>query len=126
MDGNSWLWLVLGIIVIALLVAAAFVGTRKQKSMRIKKADSIRNDAAADETLLAQRESKAAELDAHARAAQAEADAKAAEAERLAATAQRQQAEVADDRTDLDDRLRRADEVDPRVDHEPDAQPPKT
>jgi len=122
MDGSTWLWIVLAIVVIAVVIVAALAGTRKQKSMRINKADTMRDEAAEDAALLAQRENKAAEMDARARAAQAEADAKTAEAERLAATAERQQAGVADERTDLDERLRRADEVDPRVDHEQEAQ----
>lgn len=112
---ETWLWIVLAVIVIALVIAAAMAGMRKQRTRNVDKAESIREEAAEDATVLAQRESKADELAARARAAEAEADAKAAEASRLAATAERQQASLADERTSLDERLQQADEVDPRV-----------
>jgi hypothetical protein len=64
-----------------------------------------------------QRESKAAEVDASARAAQADSDAKAAEAERLALTAERQKTEASKQRSEVDDQLRKADEIDPHYDN---------
>jgi hypothetical protein len=90
---------------------------RQRKTRQAERADSLRSEASEQSSLVRQRESKAAEVDARARAAQAESDAKAAEAERLALTAERQKAEASRQRSGVDDQFRKADEVDPHHDN---------
>jgi len=116
MNGGGWLWLILVVVVVAIVAAVVMVG-RQRKTRQVERAESIRSDAGEQSRLVAQRESKAAEVDATARAAQAESQAKAAEAERLALTAERQKAEAAKQRSEVDDQYRKADEVDPLHDH---------
>jgi uncharacterized protein HemX len=114
MNGKVWLWLILIVVVI---VAVVVVMGRQRKTKQAERADSLRSEASEQSSLVRQRESKAAEVDARARAAQADSDAKAAEAERLALTAERQKAEASKQRSGVDDQFRKADEVDPHHDN---------
>ena len=115
MDGTDWLWLVLGIVVIAALIVGAALATRRQRGVKERRSDALRDEATAQAAHVEQRENKAAEMQAHARAAQADAEAKAAEAERLSATAERQRVDVEAQRAEVDEQLRKADEMDPRI-----------
>jgi len=119
MDGTDWLWLVIGIVALVVVVGVVAAAAKRRQTQNIRRSDELREQTDAEETLLTQRETKAAEMDARARAAQAEADAKSAEAERLAATADRQQRDVADERAVLDDQAREADRIDPRTETPP-------
>jgi uncharacterized protein HemX len=114
MSGKGWLWLILIVVVI---VAVVVVMGRQRKTRQAERADSLRSEASEQSSLVRQRESKAAEVDARARAAQAESDAKAAEAGRLALTAERQKAEASTQRSEVDDQFRRANAVDPHHDN---------
>ncbi len=115
MEGMTWIWLILAVVVI---VAGAVVLTgRQRKTKQADRAESLRSEASEQADLVRQREAKAAEVDAKARVAQAEADAKAAEAEGLALTAERQKAEAATHRAEVDDQFRKADEIDPHYDN---------
>jgi hypothetical protein len=117
MAGKDWLWLILAVVVIAAIVAAFVMVGRQRKTRQVERAESLRSEASEQSSLVRQRESKAAEVDASARAAQAESDAKAAEAERLALTAERQKADASKQRSEVDDQFRKADEVDPQYDN---------
>lgn len=116
MEGKTWLWLILAVVVIAAIVAAVMMAGRQRTTKQAEQAESLRQEASDQSTLVRQRESKAAEVDASARAAQAESDAKAAEAERLALTAERQKAEASKQRSEVDDQFHKADQVDPHYD----------
>lgn len=116
MEGNGILWLILGLAVIAAIVAAIVIMSRQRKTKQAERARSLRSEADEQSRVVRQRESKAAEVDARARAAQAEADIKAAEAERLSLTADAQKAEASQQRADVDDQFRRADKIDPHHD----------
>jgi len=89
---------------------------RQRTTKQAEQAESLRQEASDQSTLVRQRESKAAEVDANARAAQAESEAKAAEAERLALSAERQKAEASKQRSEVDDQFHKADQIDPHND----------
>src|SRR5215213_1244837 len=109
MDGQDWLWVIIGIIVLAAIVGVLVALMGKQRTAaRASQAQSLREDVSERSPVVEQREAKAAEMEAHARAAQAEAEAKAAEATRLQETAERQAAESAQARAELDEQLHRA------------------
>jgi len=103
-------------VVIAAIVVAVMMAGRQRTTKQAEQAESLRQEASEQSTLVRQRESKAAEVDATARAAKAESDAKAAEAERLALTAERQKAEASKQRSEVDDQFHMADQIDPHHD----------
>jgi len=70
-------WLILTVVVIAVIVAVVVMVGRQRKRKQAERADSLRSKASEQSRLVRQRESKAAEVDAHNRAAQAESDVKA-------------------------------------------------
>jgi hypothetical protein len=112
----DWIWVLLIVVLAAIIVAAVMVAGQRRKAKQAEAADSMRRDADERATAVRENETKAAEVDARARALKADADAKAAEADRLAIAAERQKAAVSEQRSDVQDRLRSADDVDPRVD----------
>ncbi|MGH3477978.1 MAG: hypothetical protein ACRDQD_14195, partial [Nocardioidaceae bacterium] len=81
------------------------------------RAAELREQANAQATGVQQREAAARETEAKAAQARAEADRKAAEAERLEAEARDRETTAAGYREHREDSLRRADELDPDVDH---------
>ncbi len=117
MEGSGWFLLIVAVVVIAAIIAAVVVVGRQRKTKQVEHAESLRSEAGEQSRLVEQRESKASEVEAIARAAQAESDAKAAEAKRLALTAERQKAEASQQRSEVDNQLRKADEIDPHHDN---------
>jgi uncharacterized protein HemX len=109
--------IIVAVVVIAVIVAAVVLVGRQRKAQQARRAESLRSEAGEQASLVRQRESKAAEVDARARAAQAESDAKAAEAERLAQTAERQKAAASKQRSEVNDQFAKADEIDPLYDN---------
>ena len=60
MQGTTWIWLILAVVVI---VAGAVVMTgRQRKTKQAERAESLRSDASEQSDLVRQRESKAAEV----------------------------------------------------------------
>lgn len=118
MDRTTLVWIVVGAAVLVLLVvlALALRGRRgRVHDERREEAARLRQEADSERLELQRREAEAARVDAEARMAQAEADARAAEAARLQADAQEHAARVDSHRTEVEERLRRADEIDPDV-----------
>jgi FtsZ-interacting cell division protein ZipA len=125
MDTSTIIWIVVAIVVLAIVVWFLLRRSRAMKEKRLQhqrdEATELRRTAESERIEVQEREASAAKVDAEARLAQAEADRKAAEAARLQQEAQERSEQVGERRTHVEDRLRRADEVDP--DHPgPDAQ----
>ncbi len=114
MATNTTVWIVIAVIAALIVVAAlVWVGRNRQLARRRAQAEEIRDAVRHDEIKVARREALADETAAKARAAQAEAEAKAAEAARLQENAQKHRSQAAEHREDLDERLSRADSLDP-------------
>jgi flagellar biosynthesis/type III secretory pathway M-ring protein FliF/YscJ len=120
MDDSTIMWIVVavvGAVLLALLVWFLVRTSRTAKAKRREadqaKAAELRRDAERERIAVQEREASAEKLDAEARLQQAEADRKAAEAARLQQEAQDRDAMVGESRADVDERLRRADELDP-------------
>lgn len=121
MDTSTIIWIIVGIvIVIAIIVIIAVLMTsRRRREAHVeserRKAAELREDA--NQTDLARREREAEAARATAAAKQAEADAKQAqlESDRLARESASHQADAQQLRSDVDERLQKADEVDPDV-----------
>lgn len=130
MDTDTVIWIVVAIVValVVLGLVAALMGKRRKRQHEARAAE-LRQDAAA-------RTPAVEEADVRAKEAQVEADRARYEAERAEARAQEaQQARVVEE-AEVEDRLREADRLDPRVDtssgdyrpqppHAPQAQPPQ-
>jgi FtsZ-interacting cell division protein ZipA len=114
---DTVLWIIIAAIVLLLVLGAVALMSRKRKESHRTEAQQIREEAKSRSTTIDQREAKAAENEARARAAEAEAEMKAAEARRMRVTAEEQKAATQNDRTDVDEQWRRADELDPDYDH---------
>ncbi len=116
MDTSTIVWIVVGVLVVLALVAVAVKLSGRQKVDRQRaKAGEIRQQADSEESTVRRHEAEAAEQDALARQARAEADRKAAEAEKLQIQAEERAEQASGKRTEHQDRLRVADEVDPDV-----------
>lgn len=118
MDDSTLTWIVVAAAVVLLLILLFVVlrGRRgKVEEARRAEAAELRQKAEADRLEVHRREAEAAKVDAEARMAQAEADARAADAARLQAEAHERTTQVTGDRAEVDDRLRRADALDPDV-----------
>lgn len=116
MDTSTIVWIVVGVLVLLALVAVAVkLGGRKKLDRQRAKAGEIRHQADSEESTVRRHEAEAAEQDALARQARAEADLKAAEAEKLQIQAEERAEQASGKRTEHQDRLRVADEVDPDV-----------
>ena len=117
MESSTWLWIVIALVLLAVVVAAVMMGRRKKAEHDRTRAHELREQAAAQATGVQQHEARAKETAAQAEQARAEAQRKAAEAERLEAEARDREATAAEVREKHEDHLRRADELDPDVDH---------
>ena len=125
---NQTLWIVLVVVVVLILLGIWLVRSRAAgaEDRRRAEAQRIREQAEADRIELQRREAEAARVDAQARLAQAEAQTRAAEAARLQSEAHARSEGLTDERAAVDERLRRADELDPDVtDVPPGAVPPE-
>ncbi|HEU4945839.1 MAG TPA: hypothetical protein VFT31_01675 [Kribbella sp.] len=117
MDGTTVLLIVLAVVVVLILIAVVMVTTRKAKERRIEndrqRAQALHQEAQAASAHAEKQQAAADEVEARARKAQAVADEKAAEARRLAAGAAERQQAAADARSEVHDRLERANAIDP-------------
>ncbi|WP_214467652.1 hypothetical protein [Microbacterium flavescens] len=127
MDTATLIWIIVGVIVVAIIVVVALALTargraEKKRQAEHEKAEKIR--AEARETELAARESEARAAKSRADAASAAAAAQQAQAQaaqadvdarRLADTVSEHDAEAAKHRAEQEERLRKADDVDPYV-----------
>ena len=120
METSTIIWIIVGIIVIIAIVVIVMLVTRRRRheahlEAERKKAADLRQNAY--ESDVARREREADAAAAAAAAKQAEADAMAArlESERLARESAAHQADAQQLRTETDERLRKADAVDPDV-----------
>jgi Tfp pilus assembly protein PilX len=114
----SWLiWVIVAILVVLVIIGIAAAGTRKKRERDRSRAVEMREHAAAREPEVRQREARARETAAEADAARAEANRKQAEAERLEAAAEDRHRVAGEAREEHHEHLRKADEVDPDVDH---------
>ncbi|EYR63701.1 hypothetical protein N866_18765 [Actinotalea ferrariae CF5-4] len=117
METETIVWIVVAVLVLALIIGLALWWSRRSSGRRVDKqrqeAADLRRQAEAEKVDLQRREAEAQRLDAHARLAQAEADTRSAEAARLQAQARERSDELSGPREDVQERLRRADELDP-------------
>lgn len=117
MDTETVIWIVIGVIALALVIGLVVWLMRRrgdaQAEHRRREAAELREKAAADDIEVRQREAELARADAEARAARAEAQARLAEADRLDAQTRKEAEDVDQSRRDVDERLHRADEIDP-------------
>lgn len=120
MDTTIVVWIAVGIIVVIAIIAVVLFATngrRREAHLEAerRKAARLRNDA--EQTDLARRQREAEAAQAAAAAKQADADALDArlESERLARESAARQAEAQRLRDDVDERLQKADSVDPDV-----------
>jgi hypothetical protein len=113
----SWLiWVIIAVVVVVAVAAIVAAGTRKKRERDRVRAGELRERAAAHEPGVLQREARARETEAEAAAARADAERKQAEAERLAAEADERHHIAGEARSEHQEHLRRADEMDPDVD----------
>lgn len=102
-------WIIVIVVVLAVAAAVAWVGDRRRRQQKVEHAEGLRHEA---------REHAAGIPEAEERARQAEVEAERAqvEAERAQQRAQEAQVAATQHQAVHEDRLRTADEVDPRVD----------
>jgi flagellar biosynthesis/type III secretory pathway M-ring protein FliF/YscJ len=113
------LWIVIAIVVVVIIVAVVLLLLRRGRVVaraNQHRAEKIRQDARNDELATREREAEALRVRADADRAKADAQKAQVEAERLARTGADKQSEAQKMRSDVDGRLRRADELDPNVD----------
>jgi FtsZ-interacting cell division protein ZipA len=110
-------WVIVAVVVLAIIAVVIYLMNRSRTERALEaqrtEARDLRESAEADRLDVQRREAEAARLDAQARVAQAEADARAADAAQLQADAQQRAQHAGGARADVDERLRRADEIDP-------------
>jgi flagellar biosynthesis/type III secretory pathway M-ring protein FliF/YscJ len=126
MDNSTTVWIIVAIVALLLVALLVWFLARRSRTAKDKRrvaqreeAGELRRRAEHDRIGVQEGEASAAKLDAEARLAQAEADRKAAEAARLQEAAHEHSAKVGESRAELDERLRRADELDPGPERTP-------
>lgn len=111
-DTDTWVWIAVAVVAaLALISLLAWFGRRKKRDWDEREARNIRGSV----------ERRAPDLqkhDAEARQAEAKAEEVRAEADRLDAIARERRDRVDREREGFDERLRKADELDPRTDSE--------
>jgi FtsZ-interacting cell division protein ZipA len=112
---DAVLWIVVAVVVVALIGLLLWRRTtgERQVARQREQAQRLRSDAEAERIVVERREAEAARIDAQARLAQAEAQARAADAAQLQAQAREHAQQAAGSRSEVQERLRRADEIDP-------------
>jgi preprotein translocase subunit SecF len=115
-----WIWLIIAIVVVAIIAAIVMAGNKKKKERDRSRAGELREEAAVKATDVQQHDARARETEARAAEARAESERKQAEADRLAAQAQDRTRTADEHREEHQEHLRRADELDPDVDHKSD------
>lgn len=115
--GSLLLIVVVAVVVVAAVAFAVKASTSKRKERDRTRAAELREQASAQATGVAQHETHAREAAAAAEEARAEAERKVAEADRLEAEAADREAAATRVREEHRENLRRADELDPDVEH---------
>ena len=126
MDTATLIWIVVAIIVVAIIIVVAVMLSRRNSAKKLEaqhaKAQDLREDARRTEMAAREREAQAAQARADSASAAAEAEqakARAAqasiEAERVAGTIDGHQSDAAALRAEQEEKLRKADELDPHV-----------
>ncbi len=116
---STTVMIIAAVVAVVLVVAVIAVAmSRKHTEKRRQQAGELRERITAQSTAIERREAEARATEAEAARARAEADRKVAEAERLEADAVDQHTAAAAHREEHQENLRRADELDPDVDHE--------
>ena len=100
-------WIIVIVVVLAVAAAVAWAGDRRRRQQKVEHAEGLRHEA---------REHAAGIPEAEERARQAEVERARVEAERAQQRAQEAQVAATQQQAVHEDRLRTADEVDPRVD----------
>lgn len=116
MEGTTWIWIILALLVLAVVVALVARSSRARRvETRRTEAAQLREHGVEHERALREREATAAEADARARQAKAAADQQAAQAERLRVEAERGDEARMQAQERRDEHFRRADALDPDV-----------
>lgn len=113
-------WIIAIVVILALLGLALLLWTRKNGDRRRAKAKSIRMEARESAAELAERQARAKEAEAAAERARVDADRASHEAQRASRGAEAEHLQANEHRSEVDERLRAADAVDPNVDHRAD------
>ncbi|WRH26259.1 LPXTG cell wall anchor domain-containing protein [Arthrobacter sp. JZ12] len=114
MDTTTWVWIIIGILVVLLIIGLIVFLGRKRRQAHVQKkrredhdrANQIREEAHAKDL-------EAREREAHATRAAAEAQQAEVDAERLRREAEQRQADAQGLRRETEERARHADEIDP-------------
>ena len=117
MDNATVIWVIVAVVVLVAIVATVSFRSRSRSRVERKRtvAREIRERADNDRIEIQRREAEAATVDAAARTAQAEADVRAADAALLQTQARERSEHTRGERSDLNEQLRTADEIDPDV-----------
>jgi FtsZ-interacting cell division protein ZipA len=115
MDSTTIVWIVAVIAAVIVIAALVFAARSRRNRRKHIEAERMREDITTHMTKVDKRQALADETEAHAKAAAAEAEAKAAEAARLKDRAADHRDAVAASRDDIEDRLKRADQMDPKT-----------
>jgi uncharacterized protein HemX len=112
-------WIIVLVVVLALAALAAWLVTQQRKKKQVEHAERLRHEAH-------EHASEIPETQVRAKEAEAEAERARLEAERAQATAREAQVAATQQQAVREDRLRTADQVDPRVDTASDDYAPGT
>jgi FtsZ-interacting cell division protein ZipA len=121
MDSTTVVWIVAVVAALIVIAALVFAARKRRNEHRHVEAERMREDITTHTAKVDKRQALGDETAARARAAEAEAEAKAAEAARLKDRAAGHHEAVAASREDIDERRRRADELDPKTRAQDDA-----
>lgn len=113
-DIQWWVWLIIGIVVVAIVAAVALAATRRSEAQRREEADGLRDQARAKDVEIQQEE-------AAAMATRAEAEKQRLDADRLERQAQERERSAEGARDEVHEHLAKADSIDPEVDDSSDA-----
>ena len=121
METSTIVWIIVGIVVVAaIVVIAVLVTSRQRREAHLEaertKAAELRQSAYESDVARREREAEAARAAAAAKQAEADAMQARLESERLARESASHQSDAQQLRTEADERLRKADAVDPDVD----------
>jgi uncharacterized membrane protein len=109
-------WIVLIIVIVAVVaVLALTVGRTQARRRQEGRADSIREEAAERAREIERREAEADEMEAEAQRARAEAEQRVAQAAQMESATEEHRESLQQERAEVDERLQRADRIDPRV-----------
>jgi len=116
-DNATVIWIIVVAVVLVAIVATVLFRSQRRSRVDHKRTEAreIRLQADSNRIAIQRREAEAAKVDAAARMAQAEADLRATDAARLQTQAQERSEHARGERTEFNEKLRTADEIDPDV-----------